>query len=60
MDSIVSDMLSIFASTSVDKYESSTIKSHCSANELFVICRDENNKYYLPLDLFNVQRELQK
>ena len=41
VEKILSDMLSRLSSTSFDKYEPSTIKSKCRANELFEIGREE-------------------
>ena len=38
VDNIVSYTLSKLPSTSVDKYNPSTIKTRCRANELFKIC----------------------
>ena len=45
VDNIVADALSRFPSTSADKYDPSTRKAQCRANELFTIIRSENNKY---------------
>ena len=60
VDSIIADMLSTFTSTSVDKYNPSTMKAQCCANKLVTIGREENNEDCFPLDLLNVQREQQK
>ena len=60
VDNIVSDTLSRFSYTSIDKYEPSTKKDKCCANELLRIGRVENKAKCFSLDLLNVQREQQK
>ena len=56
VDNIVSDTLSIFPSTSSEKYKPCTKKSQCHVNGLFTIGRVENNKDCFPLNLLIVQR----
>ena len=46
VDSIVADTISIFPSTSVDKYKPRTMKAECFENCLFAIGRYENNEYF--------------
>ena len=53
-------MLSILPYTSVKKYETSTRKAQCYANELFVISKAENNEIFFSLNLLNVQIKQQK
>ena len=60
VENIVADKLSVFTSTSVDNYETSTSKAQCRANELFGIGREENNEYCFLLNILNVKREQQK
>ena len=55
VDNIGADTLSRFLSTPSDNYEPCTGKDQCCANELFVICRVENNEYFVPLNLLIVQ-----
>ena len=59
VDNILADTLSIFPSTSFNKYKSITNKAQCCANELFRFGREENNKYCLPINILYMQREQQ-
>ena len=54
------DTIIIIPSTLIKNYDSSIMKSQCRANDLLVDGRIENNKYFLLLDILNVQREQQK
>ena len=56
VENIVSNILSILPYTSVDKYETSTMKSHCRSNELFTTGRVENSEYFFPIYFLNAKR----
>ena len=53
-------MISGLPYTSVVKYNPRAIKYQCCAKKLFKTDMVENNKYFFPLDILNVQREKQK
>ena len=57
VDNIVADTISRLPSTSAGKYKPITRKSHYCINTLFAIVRPENNEYFVPLNLMNVQIE---
>ena len=54
-ENIVSDTLIRFPYASIDKYDTSTMKDQCLANELFAIVRAVKNEYCFPLDILNVK-----
>ena len=53
-DNKLSDTLSGFPYTPVDKYKPSTSKSWCHKNKLFSIGREENNEDFPPLNIVNL------